>query len=73
MGRPIYVADSVMEKAGIDISDRDSLPTGTGIKQIEQDWQDMLQRGEELKHAFLDLSEEERNAQSKEWIDALFA
>jgi hypothetical protein len=67
------VADSVMEKAGIDISDRDNLPTGAGIKQIKQDWQDMLQRGEELKQAFLDLSDEEIEAKSKEWIDALFA
>ena len=32
MGRPIYVAESVMEKAAVDISDRDALPQGTGLQ-----------------------------------------
>ena len=36
MKRPIYVSEAVMEEAGIDISDQDGLPIGTGIKLMEK-------------------------------------
>jgi bifunctional DNase/RNase len=36
MKRPIYVSEAVMEEAGIDISDQDGLPVGTGIKLMEK-------------------------------------
>jgi RNA polymerase sigma factor (sigma-70 family) len=62
MERPIYVDESVMDKAGIDISDRDGLPQGTGLRQLKQDWDKRMQQGEEKRQAFLELSDEERRA-----------
>jgi bifunctional DNase/RNase len=62
MERPIYVDESVMDKAGIDISDRDGLPQGTGLRQLKQDWDQRMQQGEEKRQAFLELSDEERRA-----------
>jgi RNA polymerase sigma factor (sigma-70 family) len=66
MERPIYVAESVMDKAGIDISDRDALPRGTGIQQLKQDCDQRAQHREERKRALLELSDEEMRALFKE-------
>jgi len=66
MERPIYVAESVMDKAGIDISDRDALPRGTGIQQLKQDWDQRAQHREERKRALLELSDEEIRAMFNE-------
>jgi bifunctional DNase/RNase len=72
MGRPIYVAESVMEKAAVDISDQDALPKGTGLEQLQQDWDERMQRGEEKKRAlrakFADLSDEERDEYTEQML-----
>jgi RNA polymerase sigma factor (sigma-70 family) len=66
MGCPIYVAESVMETAGIDISDQDALPKGLGLEQLQLDFEAWTQRIEERKHSLADLTEEERSAKSAE-------
>jgi hypothetical protein len=66
MGCPICVAESVMEKAGIDISDRDALPPGAGLGQLQQDLEAWMQRAEEKKRSLADLTEDERCAKSVE-------
>jgi hypothetical protein len=40
MGRPVYVAESVMEKAAVVMSDRDALPKGLGLDQLKGDLAD---------------------------------
>jgi uncharacterized protein len=38
-GSPIYVAEAVMETAGIDIPAEEALPAGCGLQQMRQRWQ----------------------------------
>jgi RNA polymerase sigma factor (sigma-70 family) len=66
MDRPIYVAESVMEKASIDISDQHALPKGLGLDQLQQEFEEFMQRSEERHRSLADLTEEERRARSAE-------
>jgi bifunctional DNase/RNase len=66
MGRPIYVAESVMEKVGIDISDQDGLPQGVGLRQLQGDLEEKMRAFEEQRRAVSELSDEERRAKAEE-------
>jgi RNA polymerase sigma factor (sigma-70 family) len=67
MGRPIYVAESVMAEAGTDISDQETLPQGLGLEQLQQDWDERTQRIEEFRRSMEELTDEERNAK---WVES---
>lgn len=73
MDRPIYVAEGVMEKTGINVSDQDAQPQGLGLGEIKQDLADYLQRMEEQRHSLAELSEEERQARAVEWTEKLIS
>jgi bifunctional DNase/RNase len=62
MESPIYVAESVMEKGGIDISDQDALPQGTGLQQLQGDFDEQMRDAEENRHSLMEASEEEIRA-----------
>jgi bifunctional DNase/RNase len=80
MGRPIYVAESVMEEGGIyfldqdaqppgidlPFLDQDALPQGTGLQQLQRDWDERMRATEEKKRSLADFSEEERHAKAEE-------
>lgn len=67
-GRPLYVAESVMEKSGIDIADRDALPKGMGLDQIKGELAEQLQREEKVKCSWAEKSEEELVQMQEEFI-----
>ena len=65
MGRPIYVAENVWEKIGLDISDQDGLPQGSGLRQLQQELDERMQKADEMRSS-ADLSDEERRAKDEE-------
>lgn len=71
MKRPIYVSEALMEKAGVDISDKGTLPTGTGIQLVEDRIAKQLEEFEEQMCAHEKLTETEQKAVHKKSVQRL--
>ena len=67
MKRPIYVAEAVMGEMGIDISDRDTLPTGTGIKLVEDRIARQIEESQAQISAHEKLTETELESLGEKW------
>ncbi len=70
---PIYVAETVLETEGIDISQEGALPTGVGLAQIGQEIEELQQRMAERMHFLESLTPKERQTQSKQSMQELVA
>ena len=71
MQRPIYVSEAVMKETGIDISDKDTLPTGTGIELVEDRIARQIAESEEHVRAHKKLSKTELEALGEKWSQEL--
>ena len=71
MDRPVFVAEGVMEKTGIDVSDQDALPQGLGLGEFMKDLAGHRERTEEHSRSLAELSEEQRKAQYLETTEKL--
>lgn len=71
MGSPVYVAEKVLEKAGIDVKEehRELSPTGKGVegilKELEEVWRKATAR--------MSSTEEEREKSRQELLEVMFA
>ena len=73
MASPIYVAETVMEAEGVDISQEGVLPTGVGLAQIGQEMEKLLQGMAERQRSRTSLTQEERQTQAEESRQELVA
>jgi RNA polymerase sigma factor (sigma-70 family) len=73
MNSPIYVAEAVMAQAGVDISDKDTVPAGLGVKLLEEKAAKMRQETEEKKQRYAQRTDEEKAAEMKQTQQKLVA
>lgn len=73
MKSPIYVAETVMEKTGVDISNENAVPTGIGIKFIEEETAKIHREMEEKKRVRAQLTEQEQEERSRQTHQKLVA
>jgi bifunctional DNase/RNase len=70
MGSPIYVTETVMEAAGIDIPKENALPSGIGLDLIEQEIKKREQELEEKKRAEAMLPEVEQEKRKDKYEES---